>query len=151
MSATLGRPSIYSEALAERICDLVATQSKGIRRICDENDDLPDPDTIYRWLRSRPTFYELYTRAKEAQLQRVEDEMIEIADDGSNDWMETKHGKMLDKEAVQRSHIRIETRKWLMSKLMPKKYGDRQQLEVSGSLDLASRLAAARKRAGETD
>ena len=74
----------------------------------------------------------MYARAKEDQLQLLEDEILDIADDGTNDWMEIElkngHTKtVLDKEAVQRSNLRIEARKWLMAKLKPKKYGDKVQ------------------------
>ena len=55
--------------------------------------------------------------------------MLEIADDGRNDWIVRlrKDGStetVVDNEAVQRSRLRIDTRKWLLSKLSPKKYGD---------------------------
>jgi hypothetical protein len=61
--------------------------------------------------------------------------ITEIADDGSNDWIEreTKSGRMLtvpDQEHINRSRLRIDARKWLLSKLAPRKYGDK--LELTG-------------------
>lgn len=141
-----GRPSKYSHEIADQICELVATSPRGIRSICAEHQELPDPDTIYRWLRKYNEFYEQYARAKQAQLQAIEDEMIEIADDGTNDYVETKKGIMLNKEAVMRSALRIDTRKWLMSKLLPKKYGDKVGVELSGAIALADAIAKARNR-----
>jgi hypothetical protein len=59
-------------------------------------------------------------------------EMIEIADDGKNDWMdrEISKGRVItvpDHELVQRSRLRIDTRKWILAKLLPKVYGDRAE------------------------
>ena len=61
----------------------------------------------------------------------MEDELLEIADDATNDWMEKRDrdgeaiGWMVNGEHIQRSRVRIDTRKWIMSKRAPKKYGDR--------------------------
>lgn len=89
-------------------------------------------NTFYRWMNSHPELRELYARAKDDQLDLIEDEILEIADDATNDFMEieTKKGTkvVFDKEAVMRSNLRIEARKWLMGKLKPKKYGDRTTL-----------------------
>lgn len=66
------------------------------------------------------------------------DELLEIADDGTNDWMERIDGDgagvgwVLNGEHVQRSRVRIDTRKWLLSKMAPKRYGDKQSFELSG-------------------
>jgi len=62
--------------------------------------------------------------------------MLDIADDGRNDWME-RHGKedagwQANGENIQRSRVRIDTRKWLASKLKPKKYGDKVDLTHGG-------------------
>lgn len=128
--AKVGRPSSFSPELTDRICSLVSTNPLGIRELCKLYPELPDPQTIYRWIADKKDFREQYARAKETQLQLLEDEMLTIADDATNDYMDvTRRGetiRVLDKEAVMRSNLRIETRKWLMSKLLPKKYGDKQ-------------------------
>ena len=115
----------------------LATGTIGIRRLCAENEHFPDPNTIYRWQHRFPEFREQYARAKEMQLAAIEDEMLEIADDGANDWMEVKHGDSVswreNGEAARRSTLRLDTRKWLMAKLLPKKYGDK--LTHSGDAD----------------
>jgi hypothetical protein len=80
------------------------------------------------------------TRARELQIEMMEDELLEIADDANNDWME-RHDKdgnsigwTVNGEHIQRSRARIDTRKWIMSKRAPKKYGDRihQEIEAQG-------------------
>ncbi|MEX3667997.1 hypothetical protein AB3X82_07315 [Paraburkholderia phenoliruptrix] len=79
-----------------------------------------------------------YARAREAQADTLADEMLDIADDGRNDWMErlgrddTPLGWTVNGEAVQRSRIRLDARKWLAGKIAPKKYGEKIMQEVSG-------------------
>lgn len=70
-------------------------------------------------------------------MEHYADEILEIADDGQNDWMEreSKNGEVFEvenHEVLNRSRLRVDARKWLMSKLAPKKYGDVQKLEHSG-------------------
>lgn len=70
-----------------------------------------------------------YARAKETAMEALADEIMEISDNASNDWMERNSadspGWIANGEAVQRSRLRVDTRKWLMAKLAPKKYGDK--------------------------
>jgi hypothetical protein len=70
-------------------------------------------------------FLAQYTRAKEEQADLMCEEMLEIADDGTNDTMITDFGLKENKEWTNRSRLRVETRKWLASKLKPKKYGEK--------------------------
>ncbi len=73
-------------------------------------------------------FLEQYTRAREMQADTLFDEALEIADETSDDWITTEDGKkVLDHEHVQRSRLRVDTRKWAAGKLAPKRYGDKIQ------------------------
>jgi hypothetical protein len=145
----VGRPTKYTQAIADSICNSIATNVLGLKAQAKRHPEWPDQNTIYEWIASnREGFGEKYARAKVQQLQSMEDEMLGIADDGSNDWMETKKGKMLDREAVQRSQLRIDTRKWLMSHLLPKKYSDKLTLDGSLSIGLAEAISKARERVG---
>jgi hypothetical protein len=135
----IGRPSIYSEALADRFCArLMAGES--MRSIC-EIDGFPAMATVLGWLRNlKHPFHPKYARAREVQAEVLADQMQEIADDGTNDWMERKNadgevtGWQLNGEAVARSKLRLEQRRWYAEKLLPKKYG--AKLELAGSVDL---------------
>ena len=74
------------------------------------------------------------TRAREEQAEFMAEEILEIADDGRNDFMEQDDSSAAFKingENIQRSKLRIDTRKWLMGKLKPKKYGERLALDVT--------------------
>jgi hypothetical protein len=75
-----GRPSSYRRDLAARICLEIATTQRGLKDICDQNADFPDPRTVYRWLSLKEEFRQMYARAKEDQIQILADEIIPIAD-----------------------------------------------------------------------
>ena len=59
---------------------------------------------------------------------------MEIADDSTNDWVETKFGPQLNREAIERTRLRIDARKWMMARILPKKYGDKLDLNHSGEV-----------------
>lgn len=128
------KPSAYSPEVAKQICDLLAS-GLSLREIC-RRDDMPAQSTVYLWVSNdHEGFSEQYARAREAQAHFLADEILEIADDGSNDWVERQQGEdtitVVDHEHIQRSKVRIDSRKWLMSKLAPKRYGEK--LAVTGA------------------
>lgn len=148
--ATKGRPTIYTTELSETICLLVA-EGCSVREI-SELPDMPGKTTVFRWLAMIPDFRDRYALAKEASAESMADEILAIADDGSNDYME-RTGKdgatawVLNHEHIQRSKLRVDARKWLLAKLQPKKYGDRVAIDDAIPDDLpdderASRIVA---------
>lgn len=131
-----GRPSIHSKELEDRILTEIATSSKSLRTIC-KDETLPSVTTVLKWLREIPEFAAQYARAKEEQADFMCEEMIDIADDGSNDTIRGvkpngQEYEMEDKEWTSRSKLRVETRKWLAAKLKPKKYGDKIDVTSGG-------------------
>jgi hypothetical protein len=136
MTNRLGRPSSFREQTADRICQLIAN-GQSLRAICSISG-MPSRKSVLRWLEAREDFRRQYARAREAQADFFADEILEIADDSRNDWMDRQNPdgsvtRVVDHEHIQRSKLRIDARKWLMSKLAPKKYGDRQTLEHQGA------------------
>jgi hypothetical protein len=99
---------------------------------------MPTTTAVMRWLNEKPELVEQYTRARELQAETLFDELLDIADDASNDWMEiNKDGDTryeLNGEHTQRTRIRIDVRKWKISKMLPKKYGDRVQNDHAGRI-----------------
>lgn len=84
---------------------------------------------------SRPEFSEQYARAREAQADKLAEEALQIADDGRSDTYVDGDGNVkTDTEVIQRSKLRVDTRKWLASKMAPKKYGDK--VAIGGADDL---------------
>jgi len=86
-----------------------------------------------RWLAAHAEFRDQYAHAREAQADYWAEEIVEIADDGSNDTYTDKDGnKRTDQEVIARSRLRVDTRKWLMARMAPKKYGDKITQEHTG-------------------
>lgn len=112
---------------------------ESVRTICS-TDSMPDAATIFRWLAQDKEFCEQYARAREAQADALFDEILDIADDGSNDWMERKNadgqniGWQENGEALRRSALRVDARKWMAARLQPKKYGDKITQEHAGKV-----------------
>jgi hypothetical protein len=134
IAAKKGRPTTYNEKLGNKICEAIANSSKGLTHICAENEDFPSRQTIHEWIIKYKDFGDKYTRAKELQAEYLIDEILTISDDGTNDFraMENSNGIAVDKEHINRSRLRVDTRKWLASKLVPKIYGDKLQAEHTG-------------------
>ena len=127
-----GRPTLYSEKLAALVCERVATSTFGLARLCELHDDLPTKFTINLWRYKYPEFSTQYAQAKLKQADLLAEEILDIADDGTNDWMQTwgedgDVGWKLNGEHVQRSRLRIDTRKFLAAKLLPKQYGEKPE------------------------
>jgi predicted transcriptional regulator len=120
-----GRPSGYTEELADKICDAIAGSSKGLNHHCKELGI--SPSMVYRWLEKNEGFRERYARAREDQADFVADEIVEIADDNSRDAEYYVGGNH-----VQRAKLRVDARKWVASKLKPKKYGEKLDLTTGG-------------------
>lgn len=126
-----GRPSTFTEAKGNEICERLI-KGESLRAIC-QSEDMPDNVTILRWLRDFPEFDKQYTRARQMQALWWSEELMEIADDGRNDYYEDDDGrKRTDHDVIARSKLRIDTRKWMLSKMLPKIYGDKTTTELSG-------------------
>ena len=146
-----GRPTKYSQNVAAALCASLA-EGESLRTACSPKE-MPCVKTVFNWMHSNEEFLQQYTRAKQESADALTDEMLDIADDATNDWMERQgkdaEGYEVNGEHIQRSRLRIETRKWLSSKLKPKKYGDKIVTEHSGSvgfIDLTNDELEAKKR-----
>lgn len=124
-------PVKYSDEVAHAICEQLA---KGVplKRICDQ-EGMPSYSCVKAWEIDREDFKALSMRAREIGCHAIADELIDIADDGRNDWMLTAGedggtGYRLNGEHIQRSRLRIETRMRLLGKWLPKVYGDKMAL-----------------------
>jgi len=91
---------------------------------------MPEPSSVFLWLTKYPEFSDKYARAKELQGEYLANQILAIADDGEADVTEREREDgskytLVDQEHINRSRLRVDSRKWLASKLFPKKYGDR--------------------------
>jgi hypothetical protein len=122
----VGRPRKYTNELGILICKIVSISTCGLRKICKSREDFPHPDTIREWRFEYPEFSALYAQAKIIQADILSEECLDIADDDSQDIRVNEEGyETFNGEFAARSRIRIDTRKWLASKLLPKQYGDK--------------------------
>jgi hypothetical protein len=135
----MGEHVQFSEEVADKICDALA-DARSLRSICCA-PDMPSQSTVFRWLGDDRylAFREQYARAREAQADAIFDEMLDIADDGTNDWMERKRedgtiDEIVNHEHISRSKLRIESRKWMAAKLRPKVYGDKLDVAHTGAV-----------------
>ncbi len=129
----IGRPSDYTKDIADLICERLA-DGESLKSICTDGD-MPSRGTVFRWLAKDKTFQDIYARAREEQAETIFDEMKDISDDSTNDYMTKECGGIgLNPESIQRSKLRIDSRKWILAKLKPRKYGDKQEIHHSGEL-----------------
>lgn len=141
----MGRPTGYSEKMATRICELVATHEWGLEKLCNYYDDIPTKTTINLWRFKHRDFSARFNEAKRVQAELLAENCLDIADDGTNDYNEvvTKSGDVemrLDHEHVQRSRLRIDTRKFLAAKLAPKIYGVFNESDTQSAKSLLETL-----------
>lgn len=140
----------YCETTALSVCRELM-KNRSLREICAD-PRYPSIHTVIKWLAdpARADFREHYYYARRIQAELRIDEIFEIADDTSNDWKPTYdkdgeiNGLKPDNEAIQRSRVRIDTRKWYASKMIPRIYGDKLDVELDATGDLAELLKQAK-------
>lgn len=100
---------------------------------------MPNASTIYLWLldEDKKEFFKQYARAKDAQAELMFDELLEIADNSEHDILVRENAdggeyEVPNHEFIQRSRLRVDTRKWYLSKVLPKKFGDKLDLTSDG-------------------
>lgn len=130
-----GQPSTFTQEIADQLC-MYLSMGESLRTAC-RHEGMPVVATVFNWFRTQPEFLEQYTRAKEEAADAMAEDILDISDDGSNDYMERtgRDGSTYEAyngDAVQRSRLRIETRKWLMEKYKAKKYGPRIDVTSGG-------------------
>lgn len=129
----------YSDKRRETVFNKIITEIADIGtplRTILKRKGMPSSSTFFIWLNEDDELSKRYARAKEVQAEALADEIIEIADDGSNDYMTIVKGdkeyNVENKEVTNRSRLRVDARKWLLSKTLPKKYGDRIDITTDG-------------------
>lgn len=120
----MGRPSTYSEELIAEFLYRIA-KGRSVKSVCDD-DDMPHRATIYEWLSQNSDFSDRYARASEQRADQYFDEMLDIADNALP-------------EEVQKAKLQIDTRKWVLARMNPVKYGDKTDKDTNTKvIDLMS-------------
>lgn len=117
------------EAKFNAIIDELSGSSEGLHHICKRHGI--SHVSFYAWINQNEEWLNKYTRARDIQADYLADQIIEIADDSAHDTIHTENGEMENKEWVNRSKLRVEARKWIASKLKPKKYGEKIDLNAT--------------------
>lgn len=129
--AETGRPSSFTQEVADKICERLA-KPESLRSICSD-ESMPSRTTVFRWLREHEAFRNQYAHAREDQADAYFDEIIELSDtcvigEKTEKDADGKVVKVTTGDMIERSRLGIETRKWALGRMKPKKYGDRLQL-----------------------
>jgi len=125
-----GRPSKYTEAVATAICRRIA-DGETLREICRSSDRFPPESSVREWvLADHQGFAARYARAREQGYEHWASEILQISDaDYRGPDGQTDNG------AVQQARLQCDVRRWLLSKLLPTRYGDRVVAEITGDPD----------------
>lgn len=105
------------------------TNGETVSRVCKMKAVNLARITYYQWMDEDPEFMAAMEQARERGAHAIADDILDIADYSSNDWIETEKGKMLDTEAVLRAKLRCDVREKLLAKWHPKKYGTKVEDE----------------------
>lgn len=139
----MARPSIFTQEIADDICKRLSL-GQSLKRMCEECDHLPHRDTVNDWMISKPGFSDRIVRAREIGAHAIVEEARDIADDGTNDYMEKLGrdgqpiGYVMNGEWVARSRLRIDQRWREAEAHLSKVYGRKQQVEHSGVIGVAN-------------
>jgi hypothetical protein len=132
-----GRPTVFTNVKADTICERLA-EGESLRSICSD-EDMPPESTVRRWaLDDVHGFSARYTRARELGYHALADEIVHISntpqvgtktktdEDGK---VETTEGDMIEHRRLQ-----VDARKWYLSKVLPKVYGDKSSIELNATV-----------------
>lgn len=142
-----GRPSLYTDELAAAICERLAA-GESLRAIC-RDEGMPAHSTVLGWVNDNPDFSDQYTRAREKGYAVMFDHMLEIADtpqQGVTIKESEKGTEVRTGDMIEHRRLRVDTRKWMLAKALPKIYGDRLDLNHGGTVNIAAALDAAHER-----
>jgi len=121
----------YSEVEKTRAFTIICSRiemGEALRNVL-KGENMPSPATFYLWLDSDEIKLKQYARATELRAEAIFEDMLDIADETSNDTIFSETGEKPNSEWINRSRLRVDTRKWIVSKLNPKKYGDKLDLD----------------------
>lgn len=130
MAHAVKKPVRYSKALGERICARLA-EGEPLKQIC-RGPDMPNESNVRYWALDNAEFGALYTRAREVGYDKLAEEILRIADtlkEGTVVSTKEWGTEVTTKDMIEHRKLQIDTRKWLLAKMLPKRYGDAKNAE----------------------
>ncbi len=121
----MGAHSTFTQEAADRICERLEA-GESLRKAAKAEGTTAA--TVLRWKDQFPEFSKQYARAREIGYNLLADELLEISDDGAGDYEDTERGPVAKPEVVARARLRVDTRKWMLAKMLPKVYGEKLEL-----------------------
>ena len=122
-SKKMGRPTQYTDILVDEICGRLAC-GEPMAKIT-QSAHMPNPVTIYRWLREKPDFQQRYADARRDGAHCLADQIQDIVDTEPLAVFDEAGNKRYDAGSIAHNRLRMDARKWLAAKYLPKVYGDR--------------------------
>lgn len=128
----MAKPSKFTDELFDEILNELSFSDKGVYKICREKD--LNPKVFFDWIKENQILSNKYARAKEMQADFLAEQILDISDSTSNDTKinDLTGAESANHEWISRSKLRVDSRKWLASKLAPKKYGDKLDVSTLG-------------------
>ncbi len=124
----VGRPSDYTVELGDKICSLLS-EGNSLRSVC-LTEDMPDKGTVFRWIREREEFRNQYARAKEESADAMNEDLLDLGDEAIR--LAQGVNPKASGAVVQGVKLKADNLKWVMSKMKPKKYGDKIDMTTNG-------------------
>ena len=140
----------FSVEIAAEICARLA-EGESLRSIC-EDPHMPSESAVRFWVVDDVEgFAAQYARAREVGYARLAEEILQIADTpvkGTKETTKEWGTEISEGDMIEHRKLQVDTRKWMLSKMLPKVYGDKQQVDLTANVNVATVLSAARKRSG---
>lgn len=133
-----GAPVHWTQEKKDKAIEVIIFEmvenGKSLNSILNKADRnvLPSKFTFFEWLKEDKDLSNHYANAIDARAEILFDEILEIADDSSNDTIFTEEGKKANSEWISRSRLRVDARKWILAKMNPKRYGDKIDHTTNG-------------------
>lgn len=128
MAEKVGRPTLYSQSLADKICEQLS-QGISLRTVCLA-DDIPSAATVFTWLRTNKEFLEQYVRAKEESAEAHNEMLLDLGDEAIT--LSQSVDPKVSNAVVSAVKLKADNLKWVMSKMKPKKYGEKVDYTTNG-------------------
>lgn len=121
------------DEVKQAICVALA-EGMSLRKACRMNGDIP-PSNILYWCQQDEQFAEQYARARDIGYRLLAEEILDISDDGQNDtYVDDQGNRRTDQDVIARSRLRVDSRKWMLSKMLPKIYGEKLDVDLKAGV-----------------
>lgn len=147
-----GRPTTYNDEYAKRICETLATSTDSINKLCKDLDWMPHITTINLWRFKNEQFSSMYLKARQAQLDLVMENLDNMMDENLLKYRDSEGNERIDSPSATIAIAKANNRKWFASKIVPKLYGDKMQVESTENKEteaLRAELKALREQLAE--